>query len=57
MFNHLFPIFCFGLLITGIVYLGIIEASKQAKIESGNERDPAVHDIKPSAELPRPHHP
>ena len=31
MFNYLFPIFCFGLVITGIVVLGIIEAAKQMK--------------------------
>ncbi len=31
MFNYLFPIFCFGLVISGVVYLGIIEAAKQAK--------------------------
>lgn len=33
MFNYLFPIFCFGLVITGVVYLGIIEAAKQLKSE------------------------
>ena len=33
MFNYLFPIFCFGLVMTGIVFLGIIEAAKQAKSE------------------------
>ena len=40
MFNYLFPIFCFGLVITGIVFLGIIEAAKQVKAESRNEREP-----------------
>ncbi len=33
MFNYLFPIFCFGLVMTGIVFLGIIEASKQVESE------------------------
>ena len=33
MFNYLFPIFCFGLLKTGIVFLGIMEAAKQVKSE------------------------
>lgn len=40
MFNYLFPIFCFGLVMTGIVFLGIIEASKQVKAEDANEREP-----------------
>jgi hypothetical protein len=31
MFIYLFPIFCFGLVITGVVYLGILEASEQFK--------------------------
>lgn len=33
MFNYLFPIFCFGLVMTGIVLLGIIEAAKQVESE------------------------
>ena len=33
MFNYLFPIFCFGVVITGIVLLGLLEAVKQAKDE------------------------
>ena len=33
MFNCLFPIFCFGLVITGIVYLGILQASEQLKAD------------------------
>lgn len=44
MFNYLFPIFCFGLVMTGIVFLGIIEASKQVKAESVKEREPATRD-------------
>lgn len=44
MFNTLFPIFCFGLVMTGIVFLGIIEASNQVKAESLKEREPATRD-------------
>ena len=33
MFNYLFPIFCFGLVITGIVFLGIRHAAEQLKDE------------------------
>jgi len=33
MFNYLFPIFCFGLVITGIVFLGIRQAAEQLKAE------------------------
>ena len=40
MFNYLFPIFCFGLVMTGIVFLGIMEASKHVKAES--EPEPEV---------------
>ena len=39
MFNYLLPIFCFGLVITGIVFLGILEAGKQVKAESSKELD------------------
>lgn len=38
MFNYLFPIFCFGLVITGVVYLGILQASEQLKADLA-ERD------------------
>ena len=31
MFNLLFPIFCFGLVISGIVFLGLQQASDLAK--------------------------
>ena len=34
MFNYVFPIFCFGLVITGIVYLGILQAAEQLNTES-----------------------
>jgi hypothetical protein len=40
MFNYLFPIFCFGLVITGIVFLGLLEASKQVKTEAAKSRLP-----------------
>ena len=33
MFNYLFPIFCFGLVITGIVFLGIRHAAEQLKAD------------------------
>ena len=33
MFNYIFPIFCFGLVITGIVFLGIRQAAEQLKAE------------------------
>jgi len=39
MFNYLFPIFCFGLVMTGIVFLGIMEASSQMKAESEQKRE------------------
>lgn len=31
MFNYLFPIFAFGLVMTGIVFLGLLQASDMAK--------------------------
>ena len=44
MFNYLFPIFCFGLVMTGIVFLGILEAGKQAKAESIKDNEPQTRD-------------
>ena len=46
MFNYLFPIFCFGLVITGIVYLGLLEAANQAVAASlkEGERDTPISD-------------
>lgn len=38
MFNYLFPIFCFGLVICGIVFLGMVEAAKQATSQALVER-------------------
>lgn len=38
MINYLLPIFCFGLVITGIVFLGIIEAARQARFIEKHER-------------------
>ena len=43
MFNYLFPIFCFGLVITGIVFLGIIEAAKHAKSLALAEKESETH--------------
>jgi hypothetical protein len=37
MFSYIFPIFCFGLVVTGVVYLGILEAAEQVK------RDQSIH--------------
>ena len=33
MFNYLFPLFCFGVVITGIVLIGILQASEQLKAD------------------------
>ena len=39
MFNYIFPIFCFGLVITGIVYLGILQAVGQLKADSATKTE------------------
>jgi hypothetical protein len=52
MFNYLFPIFCFGLVMTGIVFLGILEAAKQVKADSLKEREPEILDRKPNTLSP-----
>ena len=66
MFNYIFPIFCFGVVITGIVFLGILEAGKQVKAESMKElerrtrnRESRPNSIaqRPSSGLSRPQHP
>ena len=66
MFNYLFPLFCFGLVITGIVFLGILEAAKQVNAEVNEERDPQTPNAesqdnslvqRPSAVPVRPHRP
>lgn len=43
MFNLLFPIFCFGLVISGIVFLGLQQASDLAKYlaDQAGETKPA----------------
>ena len=58
MFNYLFPIFCFGLVMTVIVFLGIIEAAKQMKSEEMklHELKPHEADLAP-ASPPEVHHP
>ena len=38
MFIYLFPIFAFGLVITGVVFLGLQEASDLAKALSAKNR-------------------
>ena len=66
MFNYLFPIFCFGLVMTGIVFLGILEAAKQVNAEAKEEREPQTRNgesqansivQRPSAALARPQRP
>ena len=37
MFEYSFPIFCFGLVITGIVYLGILQAAGQLNADSAKK--------------------
>jgi hypothetical protein len=56
MFNYLFPIFCFGLVMTGIVFLGIIEAAKQVKAEElkHDALKPHEVDLAPSRSAARP---
>jgi hypothetical protein len=39
MFNYLFPIFAFGLVLTGIVFLGLKEASDLAKNLAAERRE------------------
>lgn len=39
MFNHIFPIFAFGLVITGIVFLGLQQASDLAKNLAAERRE------------------
>jgi hypothetical protein len=39
MFNLLFPIFCFGVVISGIVFLGLQQASDLAKYLAANESE------------------
>lgn len=53
MFNYLFPIFCFGLVMTGIVFLGILEATKQVKAESLKQSGPEALDRKLNTLSPR----
>ena len=54
MFEYSFPIFCFGLVITGIVFLGVKEAAEQVKrVEADKRREaeskPALLAQMPSA--------
>lgn len=53
MFNYIFPIFCFGLVITGIVFLGLLEAAKHVKVVSSDEDERAARPSRPDASLPR----
>ena len=45
MFNYLFPIFCFGLVISGIVFLGLLEAAKHVKAVSSDGDQRAVKSV------------
>ena len=47
MFNYLFPIFCFGLVISGIVFLGLMEAAKHVKAVSSDEDQRATNAARP----------
>ncbi len=47
MFNYIFPIFCFGLVITGIVFLGLVEAAKHVKAVSSDEDERATKVVRP----------
>lgn len=39
MFNYIFPIFAFGLVITGIVFLGLQQAADLAKALADQKRE------------------
>jgi hypothetical protein len=62
MFNYLFPIFCFGLVISGIVFIGIQQAFNQAKelaalkseSETGSEDSEFVSTRRNSAPIKTP---
>jgi hypothetical protein len=65
MFDYLFPIFCFGLVMTGIVFLGIIEAARQVKAEELKQDALKPHEVdlsprlsaaRPSSALRHPQH-
>ena len=38
MSDYAFPVFCFGLVITGIVFLGLMEAAGQVKSDAADKR-------------------
>lgn len=50
MFNYVFPIFAFGLVITGIVFLGLQQAADWAK-ELASERSEAENKSKDHATI------
>lgn len=48
MFDYGFPIFCFGLVITGVVFLGLMEAAEQVKREASEKlRDAERTSVEP----------
>ncbi len=59
MFLYLFPIFCFGLVITGIVFLGLRQAAdlarqtaKQSKATSPESNHPDAGSLSRNANRP-----
>lgn len=51
MFNYIFPIFAFGLVMTGIVFLGLQQASDLAKNLAAEQRE-AENKFKTAAASP-----
>lgn len=56
MFNYLFPIFCFGLVISGIVFLGLLEAAKHVKAVSSDDDQRATKAVRPDSSLSHTRH-
>jgi len=55
MFNYLFPIFAFGCVITGIVFLGLQQASDWAKKLAEEQRDAENRSKLPADRSPEVH--
>lgn len=53
MINYLFPIFAFGLVITGIVFLGLQQAADQAKELAAQRSEEEKKSEKPTPASPR----
>ena len=52
MFNYLFPIFAFGLVITGIVFLGLQQAADLAKDLAARRRETETSSRSPEVVSP-----